>query len=85
MVSSEKLNAWKPAYDVGLEQIWSDKSGQLHHWLCKQNGFNFMLRKSLIHVGDSCEEGKNLCPKAFVSACGRRPETEADETSCFCS
>lgn len=44
-----------------------------------------MLRKSLIHVGDSCEEGKNLCPKAFVSACGGRPETEADETSCFCS
>lgn len=69
----------KPAYVVGLEQIWDDKSGQLHHWLCTQNGFNFMLRKLLIHVGDSCEEGKNLCPKTFVS------DTEGDETSCSCS
>lgn len=42
-----------------------------------------MLRKSQIHVGDSCEEGKNLCPKTFAAACGRRSNIEADETSCF--
>lgn len=50
----------KPVYNVGLEQIRDDESGQLHHWLCNQNGFNFMLRKLLIHVVDSCEKGKNL-------------------------
>lgn len=75
----------KPAYDVDLEQKWYEESGQLHHWLCNQNGFNFMLRKSLNHVGGSCEEGKNNCPKAFAAACGRRPDIEADETLCFCS
>lgn len=71
----------KPAYDIDLEQKWYEESGQL----CNRNGFNFMLRKSLNHVGSSCEEGKNICPKAFAAACGRRPDNEADATSCFCS
>lgn len=75
----------KPAFDVDLEQKWDEESGQLHHWLCNQNRFNFVLRKLLIHVGDSCEEGKNLCPQTFGAACGRRPDTEEDETLCFCS
>lgn len=40
----------KPTYDVDLEQKWDEESRQLHHWLCNQNGLNFMLRKSLIQA-----------------------------------